>query len=340
MNTPPGRAVFRMMVLWLVTLSLVSCGTNSSKKAEPAKRCTSVTGRLVPRCGALWGVSIEPSRGTGELAALQRIEAAAGRKMAIVHVYHDMSAGPSGTFPDAAEQQAGDGRLLYIAWASRRYDITNYRWSQIASGELDATVIDPAARRVAAYQRPMFIDFDHEAETHRDDGSDADFVAAYRHVRDRFMAAGATNAVWVWAVTGYRPHWPRYKAMYPGDDVVDWVAWDPYNFAACHRTEWQSFEQSMDRFYRWLIRRHPGKPLMLAEYGTVPSPDGPAATARWYDDVVPTLRRHPQISAAVQFDYHPTTGAACDTRLVPDQVLSSWSRAGRDSFVNPPLPTR
>lgn len=301
-----------------------------------------VSRELVPSCGAWWGVYTAPLAGDGgdDHAALQRLERRAGRRMGLVHRFHDMSTSRAGTLVDAADVASGKGRLLFLAWASRTYDGTEYTWRQVADGELDATVIDPSARRVAAYGRPIFLDFDHEPESHHTDGTDADFVAAYRHIHDRFEALRATNVVWVWTVTGFEPHWGRYDALYPGDDVVDWVAWDAYNFYDCKHLPWKTFGQAVAPFYRWLSDHHANKPFMLGEYGTVADGRDPGTKVRWYDDVVAVLAGHPRIKAVAQFDQVPGGPGRkrCDVSLRPGAVFDAWARAGRHPYLDPHVP--
>ena len=74
-----------------------------------------------------------------------------------------------------------------------------------------------------------------------DMGSAEDFRAAFRHVVERVRPV-APNVVWVFSVMGHDP--AASWAFYPGDDVVDWVAWDPYNWANCAgrtRDRWRGF---------------------------------------------------------------------------------------------------
>ena len=319
---------------------LTTCGGSKSTPRQ-AVSCR-ITSKLVSGCGVWWGAFVSPDQGAEDVseAPLIKLEHQIGRRLAIVHRYHDMSSGPRGVFPDATERAIGTDRLLFIAWASRVYGGVDYTWRDIANGSIDASVIDPAARRVAAYGRQLFIDFDHEPETHPNDGSEADFVAAYRHIRDRFNALGAKNAVWVWTVTGFKDHWDRYAAFYPGDDAVDWVAWDPYDFGKCHEGGDLSPSQAIKPFYDWLVDHHPNKPFMLAEYGTVVDPSDPAQAAHWYNELIPALKDHPRIRGVVQFDHRPggRTGVGCDTRLHPASVRRAWADAALDPYVNPPLP--
>src|SRR5664279_4943023 len=69
----------------------------------------------------------------------------------------------------------------------------------------------------------------------------------------------------------------QFKALYPGDAYVDWIAWDPYN----RNTPWLSFSAMVTPFYDWLTDNgYGGKPFMLAEYGVVEDPANPHREGR------------------------------------------------------------
>jgi hypothetical protein len=57
--------------------------------------------------------------------------------------------------------------------------------------------------------------------------------------------------------------------LYPGNDVVDWIAYDPYGFKM--HTDFGEFldtsNKSWPGFYSWATAKAPGKPIMLAEWG-------------------------------------------------------------------------
>ena len=59
-------------------------------------------------------------------------------------------------------------------------------------------------------------------------GSTADYVNMWHHIRDRFDALGVDNVVWVMNYMGYVTWHCVTKDMWPGNDYVDWVMWDPY----------------------------------------------------------------------------------------------------------------
>jgi beta-mannanase len=58
----------------------------------------------------------------------------------------------------------------------------------------------------------------------------ADLVAAWRHIHDRFAAAGARNVRFVWCPDGVNMNPALLRAAYPGDAYVDFACWDTYDY--------------------------------------------------------------------------------------------------------------
>jgi len=302
---------------------------------------------LVPAQGAWWGIYAPASAAIGWNydTALTTLESDVGRHFDIVHRYHDMSnAGSNGAFPDSYEQaEAASGHFLFFAWESRTYATgIDYTWPQITSGALDA-VIDATIARIKALPYQVFIDFDHEPEADTADGSDADFVAAYRYIVTRFRAEGATNALWIWTVEGWSGAYSRYLGLYPGDDVVDWIAYDPYNWNGWGgHGAWNSFSGVVQPFYSWLAANSaPGhafssKPYMLAEYGSADNLADPLAREAWYDAIPAALKTMPNLKAVVYFD----SSVDADWRFeTTPQSITGFAAAGQDPYLNQPHTT-
>jgi Glycosyl hydrolase family 26 len=307
---------------------------------DGSSRC-GVNGNLVPRCpGALWGAYAASAAGQDWVTPFTNLERSMGRPFDVVKRYHDWSgAGDNGRFPDAAERRLGSGkhpRILYFAWSSDLYEAHSQAvWSDIAAGKYDASVIRPEAERIRRWGRPVFLDFDHEMDdsSRRSKGTSAQYVQAYRHIHQIFTSMHVTNVRWVWVSTGWVPNHQRIAASYPGDAYVDWIGYDPYNFFTCNGSAWHTPRQTVEPFYRWLVRNgHGNKPFMLAEYGSISGPT-PASEPSWYHQFVRTLPRFPKIRAVLQFD--AATSPSCRFGVErPAAVRLGFAQASRFPYVH------
>ena len=290
--------------------------------------CT-VSAILVPSCGVWWGVYKHPSGSEDWTSAVTNLQSAAGQSFGIVYRYHDFSG--TQLFPDASDEQlASSGHVLVEDWGTRIFSTNQQlQWSAIAAGQYDSSVIIPEAERLKAYGQPVMLSFDHEMDARVGvAGQPADYVAAYRHIHDIFAAHHVTNVIWVWTITGYPGHNSEYRALYPGNAYVDWIGYDPYNFASCHNTAFRSFEQTIDPTYQWLESNGFGdKPFMLPEYGTVADPGDPSAAAKWYAEIPSVLASHPNIKALLAWD---DSANGCNTELTASPgELDAFAAAGR-----------
>jgi hypothetical protein len=309
--------------------------------APPATGC-SVDSNLIPSCGALFGVynpigSI--SGATNWTTAITSLETRVGAKISLVKRYHDFSNdGSSGAFPDSHERTlASGGRIPFFSWVSTNYSTdADYRWADIAAGRYDASVIDPVARRLKEYGGKVFLDFDHEMDGRMrvNDGTPAEYAQAYRHIRQRFNAIGASNVVFVWTTTGYLGNEAKIVASYPGDAYVDWIAYDPYNFYVCHDTPWKTFDTTVDTFYDWLMNHgHSDKPFMLGEYGSAPDPQNAGRRADWFRGMVAGMKAHPNIKAVMYYNSHGSCPASESSSISKDPAaLDAFGAAGRDPY--------
>jgi hypothetical protein len=318
--------------------------SSSAADAEPPARDTqsvqcSLNEILVPSCGVLWGTYSRPSEGRNPYNTITDLESEIGRNFDFIHRYHDFSnSGTPGVFPDRWERMFGNddpSRTLFFNWTTRIHGTDDRAsWHAIAAGEYDESVIRPVARRIAEWGRPAFLAFDHEAEGNRRDsqGNGPQYVEAWRHIHEIFEEEGATNTIWTWIHVGWTGHAENMRNFYPGDEYVDWIGYDPFNYYVCRGLDWRTPGETIGTWYRWLMRNgFDDKPIVLAEYGTVADPEDEWAQAQWYRNLVPALRDHPRIKAVSQFN----TFRACDTRVTtrPD-VLEAYGEAGRHPYVD------
>ena len=311
--------------------------TTAPTVPEPDGGCT-VSTLLVPGCGAWLGSSTPSRDGTFNYAqGLAEYEAVAQNVPDILHFYKTGAV----TFPTAAEVALAErpGRqhsLLLYNWKPS----TALTWREIADGAADQN-ISLVAEGLKRYPGRFFLAIHHEPEN--DQGAVGsgrtpdDYVAMYRHVVTMLRDLGVTNAVYVMNFMGFAGWAPVADAFYPGDDVVDWIAYDPYAHAGQ-----STFAQLLNRpsgdwpgFYAWATARAPGTPIMLGEWGfdLASQPLAPAAV----DVAADTLEsRFPMVKALVywnnqtaEFDYRlgqPTaTGQAYD---------DAYARMAGDSYFN------
>jgi beta-mannanase len=100
-----------------------------------------------------------------------------------------------------------------------------------------------------------------------------------------------------------------WKDLYPGDDVVDWVGLDSYVSSEAGYYHNGGFADLLDRrakngpgFYEWATTRHPGKPVMVAEWGAYHRVGKVVDKSAQFNSVLPELAKRPAIKAIVYFD--------------------------------------
>ena len=106
------------------------------------------------------------------------------------------------------------------------------RKTAVAHGDYDFYV-DKWARAAAKFRRPILLRFGHEMnDPYRypwgpQNNTKEEYIAAWRHVVERFRKNNANAVVWVWSPHVAYQYWETY---YPGSDYVDWVATGALNY--------------------------------------------------------------------------------------------------------------
>ncbi len=117
---------------------------------------------------------------------------------------------------------------------------------------------------IAAYERPVYIRFAHEAELGQlyawSNQNPSLYIKAFRHAVNYSKSQGVNNIEWVWAPAGNH----GAEAYYPGDKYVDIVGTtvlhDRYWYGNSKPTFYQLAEQRM-----WLFSFN--KPVWVVEFG-------------------------------------------------------------------------
>jgi hypothetical protein len=99
------------------------------------------------------------------------------------------------------------------------------------------------------------------------EGSVSDYVAMWHNVRNRFNALGVTNVVWVLNYMGYSAWNCIQPDLWPGNNYVDWIMYDPYGGQS------GTFPAVVSSFYNYLTSHsdashdYLSKPWGLGEWG-------------------------------------------------------------------------
>lgn len=177
----------------------------------------------------------------------------------------------------------------------------------IAGGAFDWYVAG-WARAAAAYRGPIALRFGHEMNgswypwaAAENGGSPDAYVAAYRHVHDLFVAAGASNVSWVWSPNVVQGMPTPLTGLYPGAGYVDVIGVDGYNGGTdvADMGGWRTPAQVFDPTLQALRVLAPGVPIVVNETG---SSEHGGSKAAWIADLVAYLGRT-EVRGLYWFDY-------------------------------------
>lgn len=309
MSRPRRLPALARAALVAVVASLIVPGAAGALADDP----------LVPPDGALFGAHVEDERGNVSEAGLLAFERRIGRPLDIDHYYRPWRI----EWPDGRERwDFAAGRIPMVSWG--KTDL-----AAVTSGSLDP-VIRRRARAIAALGRPFFLRWFWEMDgRHNGEGgpfsvTGRDYVAAWKHIRAIFAAEGAGNAVFVWCPNAWAFDTGRGPDYYPGDDQVDWICADGYDwFPANPGARDLSFRSVFQKWYDWASRRP--KPLMIGEYGALEH--GTGHKARWITDARNTIKSaFPKIKAVVWFNHrglaHEAAGIDWRIETSPDATAA------------------
>ena len=223
------------------------------------------------------------------------LETALNRKIPRIVTFQDWSA----PFPDLDAREArARGKTLEITWEPWHFaDPNAVKLNDIIAGKYDK-YIDDYANGARSFGGEIWLRWGHEMNGNwypwsiSNNGGDAQiYVKAYRYVHDRFRKTGASNVRWVWCFNAESVpdvSWNDAARAYPGDDYVDAVAVDGYNFGTTTaHSRWQSFDEIFARPIALANRNWPAKPLWIGETGCATTGGDKVA---WLRDMDKALR--------------------------------------------------
>jgi beta-mannanase len=269
--------------------------------------------------------------------ALDAFAARAGAMPKIAMYYQDWNEGWSTALlnPRFVAPIVARGAMPMITWepdldSGEPTNQPNYSPARIAAGAFDP-YIRRAAREAAAYGQPFLLRFAHEMNGSWYEwgaipgNSPADYVAMWRHVVSIFREEGATNVRWVWSPNVYGSGGTEpFQAYYPGDEWVDFVSLDGYNWSGLKPSGWRSFAEVFESSYQAMTELT-GKPLMISETA---SPETGGDKAAWIREILTVLpTRMPRVRALIWFDRLKETDWRIDSSVASDLAFRELTAA-------------
>ena len=163
-------------------------------------------------------------------------------------------------------------------------------------------------------------------------GTAPQYIAAYQHVVDIMRAENVPNVSYVWQLTAYgfvRKGAGNAINYYPGDNYVDIVAADAYNWGGCGPgTPWRDLSVVANPVLAF-AEAH-SKLTMLAEFGS----QSGSQRAAWLESAHQYfIQNRSELVAAFYFDRPPTTpsGASCNWQLTSDADIAAFRAISNDT---------
>ena len=306
----------------------------------------SAEGEVDPLSPILFGAHASPTGTETRVEATSRLQTSLGRQLSVVRRYLLWEEPPSQD--ELVSWTVAQGSTPFISVRPQRADGSVVPWLDIATATPGSPVdleIRQWAAEIASLGTPAYFTLHHEPEIVENMvfGSNSDFVAAWRKMVDTFRLEGVTNAEYVWVMTSYAfslPNTDRRSAglWYPGDQWVDHIGADPYNWSDCRvniTNSWRDLEVLLTPV-RDFAALHPSTGLVVAEFGSAEDGSDPNRKAEWVTEIRRLLRRPEwgQVRLIMAFHAdHQEPGSSCDWWV--DSSVESLAAYG--DLVNDPL---
>ena len=333
----PGVRFSQTSIISLVLiLSIIPAGA-AGASAVGRGASPNVMGGVVPlpKKGAYFGAFVAVNAdhtGPTEQQAQETFESMVGRQMAVDKEGYPWDEGWPTNYASWSRDQ---GRIMSFEWNAQLYDGSVIKWADIANGLYDAD-IDAKATAIKAFAAPAFFIFNHEPENEVGQaGTTQDFINAYRHIHDRFVADRVTNLSYVLVLMAFTFRMGLADAYYPGSKYVDLLGADGYNYYQCpgHISDWSSFADIFSAFHDYGVSHH--KQLFVSEWGSEEDPAQPGRKAQWISDAERTLKDWPEVKVVAYYDNEGDCVWWVDSS---QSSLNAFKNMGADPYFTPPQP--
>jgi hypothetical protein len=286
--------IYRFVALCAIFLSLMSCSVvPTPNEPEDKTEPTSVPNPILfgsYTYGGVWH-GIEP---------IYKLEDQLGQKLSVVHWFSNWY-----NFLDqeSLEIASTGGRIPMISWQPHdrsfddiiagNYDVYIRSWA-LSAKDFDKTIYLRPFPEMNGNWTPW-------------NGEPEKLVLAWRHVVEIFREEDADKVLWVWspnATDEPRTLNNRMELYYPGNDYVDILAVDGYNWGNTKSySNWRDFDAIFQTPYERMTALSKDKPFWVAE---VASAEHGGDKAKWIRDMFNTTA-FPRLEAIIWFDENKET---------------------------------
>jgi beta-mannanase len=291
-----------------------------------------------------------------DYTAVTQAQHDAGKNASIIMVYQGwvMTDGAQNFQTVGMNNIRAHGSIPMVTWEPWNYlggvNQPDYSLSAIIGGSYDS-YITQFALDAKAWEHPFFLRFAHEMNGDWypwnegvNGNTTGQYVQAWRHVHDLFMANDVTNVTWVWSpnveFTGSIP----LSGLYPGDAYTDWIAMDGYNWGASQTGKsWQTFSQVFGPTYE-VITSLSQKPLLVGETASAEQ-DG--SKSNWITSALSTeIFNYPRIKGFIWFNENKETDWSIESsrtaqtafrRAIRNRAYASNSYSALSTSPIPPV---
>jgi hypothetical protein len=185
-------------------------------------------------------------------------------------------------------------------------DLVGIRFENLPGDKVFGRKIEQYARNVVKLGKPLFFTTMQEMNLPKKwtmgpwGQQPRAFKDVWRYMWQIFEDTGANEyATWVWEIYSpyTSPNVGSPERYYPGDKYVDWIGFSVYSHDQ-FQVQRKPFSQLIGPTYSHLRKRHPEKPIMIAEFGKTKS----SRQSRWIEQAYGYIKSRPGIKAAVYWD--------------------------------------
>ena len=234
---------------------------------------------------------------------IQAFQALLGRNVDLVSLFALFDINTWNWVEPFAETARENGSTLVVTWMPNGYNAR-----RINEGEADS-FIRHFAKSVKEYRHEIWLRPLHEANGDWYDwgvgkqgagNTDENVAEAFRHIVRIFREESVGNVKWVWTTNSSNVgENTTFTGTYPGDDFVDYISIDGYNWGdKKYWSRWKSFSEVFRKSYNALAGID--KPIFIAETSCTESGGN---KAEWIADMFKVLPvEFPRIFAIMWFN--------------------------------------